>query len=99
MSSTEELETRLNLETGRISWRELQPFFARGQTIHVAPELDLIRVARDFVDDRAEQVQDWMSRGLVGEVSADQARHWIDTDADMWALVIKPWVLVQPATD
>jgi hypothetical protein len=33
----------------------------------------------------------------VGEVTADQARDWIERDADMWAVVVKPWVLVQPA--
>jgi len=92
----EERDVQLNLETGRISWRELQPFFARGQTVYVAPELDLIRVARGFADDEADQVRAWMDDGRVSEVSTDQARHWIEHDADMWAVVIKPWVLVQP---
>jgi hypothetical protein len=97
MASSEELEAQLNLETGRISWQELQPFFAKGQTIYVAPELDLIQVARTFVDDDSSQVQAWMADSRVGEVTADQARDWIERDADMWAVVVKPWVLVQPA--
>lgn len=96
MASAEELEAQLNLETGQISWQELQPFFAKGQTIYVAPGLDLIRVARTFVDDDSAQVQAWMEQGQVGEVTAEQARDWVERDADMWALVVKPWVLVQP---
>lgn len=97
MATTDELEAQLNLETGRISWQELQPFFAKGQTIYVAPQLDLIRVARSFVDDDSEQVRAWMDEQRVSEVDADQARDWIERDADMWAVVVKPWVLVQPA--
>jgi hypothetical protein len=97
MATTDELEAQLNLETGRISWQELQPFFAKGQTIYVAPQLDLIRVARSFVDDDSEQVRAWMDEQRVSEVDADQAREWIERDADMWAVVVKPWVLVQPA--
>jgi len=36
------LRAKLNQETAKAGWAELQPFFARGQTIYVAPELDLI---------------------------------------------------------
>lgn len=95
MSDIRELEARLNLETGRISWAELQPYFARGLTIRVAPELDLVQVGRVFVDDQSGQVKTWISQGQVGEVSAEQARDWFERDADMWALVVMPWVLVQ----
>ncbi len=42
------LKAKLNQETAKASWKELQPFFARGQTVYVAPELDLIEVALAF---------------------------------------------------
>lgn len=95
MSAIQELEARLNMETGRIRWVELQPFFARGQTIRVAPELDLVRVASAFAEDRAEQVGAWRGQGRVTEVNADDARHWYERDAELWAVVVAPWVLVQ----
>lgn len=95
MSAIQELETRLNMETGRIRWSELQPFFAKGQIIRVAPELDLIRVASAFVEDQAEQVGAWRGQGQVAEVDADHARRWYERDAEMWAVVVAPWVLVQ----
>ena len=28
--------------------------------------------------------------------SAAQAREWLEANALMWAVVVKPWVLVQP---
>ena len=99
MSDICELEARLNLDTGRIRWAELQPYFAKGLTLRVAAELDLVQVGRVFVDDQSDQVKSWMSKGQVGEVSADQARDWFERDADMWALVVMPWVLVQEALE
>ena len=35
-----DLRTRLNLETGRITWKEVEVFFARGMAMVIAPELD-----------------------------------------------------------
>jgi len=36
-----------------------------------------------------------MSGGQVGEVAPDLARAWYDRNAELWAVVIAPWVLVQ----
>lgn len=99
MSDIRELEARLNMETGCISWVELQPYFARGLTLRVAPELDLVQVGRVFVDDQSTQVKSWMGKGQLGEVTAEQARDWFERDADIWALVVMPWVLVQEALE
>jgi hypothetical protein len=32
-------------------------------------------------------------------VSDDQARQWVADDSLLWAVAIKPWVLVQETTD
>ncbi|WP_156491762.1 DUF2288 family protein, partial [Oleiphilus sp. HI0123] len=31
----------------------------------------------------------------VAQVSDDQALAWYEADAELWTLVIKPWILVQ----
>jgi hypothetical protein len=97
MSEILELEQRLNMETGRIAWQALQPFFAKGQVIRVAPELDLLGVARAFVEDASAEVKTWMNQDQVAEVSAEEAGDWYQRDAEMWAVVVAPWVLVQEA--
>jgi len=89
------LETQLNLETGRIAWRELQRFFASGHAVAVAPGLDLVKVGSDLARDNANQWARWMESGQVALVSDQQAQAWHEADAQVWALVIKPWVLVQ----
>lgn len=90
------LETNLNLETAPIPWRELQRFFAAGRAIAVAPELDLVKVGAELYRDNADQFRAWMDEGKVDAVSDEQAQAWFEADAEVWALVIKPYVLVQP---
>ncbi|MBE0487334.1 DUF2288 domain-containing protein [Marinobacter sp.] len=98
MSSSEspdEIKARLNLETSRIHWHELQTYYARGQVVRVAPELDLLNVAAELTADNKAQFEQWMSKGDIGDVSPDLARAWYDRNAELWAVVIAPWVLVQ----
>jgi hypothetical protein len=86
----------LNLETSRISWEELQRFFASGAAIFVGQELDLIDVAIQISKDNQKQVLQWMETGKVARVSDAQALAWHEADAEVWAVVVRPYVLVQP---
>ena len=92
---TNEIEQRINLETAQIRWRELQRFFASGNAIAVDPSLDLTHVAAQIVADNAALIKTWMDAGLVDAVKDSQALQWYQADALVWAVVIKPWVLVQ----
>ena len=85
----------LNRETGRISWRELAPWFARGDTLQVADGLDLVAVATALAADEAATVKAWLAAGQLGPVPADQAARWHEQDASVWAVVVLPWILVQ----
>lgn len=91
----DELKAKLVMETARMPWTELQRFYARGQVVRVAPELDLIETAVAVAEDDKARVQQWLERGLFGEVSPDQAQTWYDDGASLWSLVVAPWVLVQ----
>lgn len=86
---------KVNLETSKIPWRELQRFFAGGAAVFVAPELDLVEVAYQFAADNKLLVQQWLELKQVQLVSDQQALSWIEADAEVWAVVVKPWVLVQ----
>lgn len=95
----EVLRGKLNLETARVSWRDLQRFFARGAAIFVDPKLSLVDVAAVIGEDDSRQVQQWMAISQLGPVSDQQASAWLEDDQQMWTVVVKPWVLVQPASD
>lgn len=92
---TNEIEQQINLETAQIHWHELQRFFASGNAIAVDSTLDLTHVAAQIVADDAAQIKIWMDAGLVDAVKDTQAQLWYEQNALVWAVVIKPWVLVQ----
>lgn len=86
---------KVNLETSQIAWKELQRFFAIGSAVFVAPALDLVEVAYQFSIDNKDQVASWMQNNQLALVSDQQAIAWLEEDADVWAVVVKPWILVQ----
>ncbi len=88
----------LNLETARISWKELEVYYAAGNVISVSPELDLIDVAIVITKDNAEQLKEWTEQGLIDSITDKQAKQYADTQATVWAVVIKPWILIQSDT-
>ena len=90
---------RINAETGKIPWRELQRFFAAGKVMYVDPDLDLVETALAVQQDDVTRIETWVARGRIARVSDEQARTWVEVDASLWAVVVKPWVLVQTISD
>ena len=99
ITSAELIRGKLNSETARIPWKELQRYFAGGYTMTVDEQLDLIEVAYQFHQDNAKQIEIWLNDQLIKQVSNDQARQWFNDDAELWACVIRPWVLIQDTED
>ena len=90
------IRAKINSETAKIPWHELQRFFAQGKVMLVATELDLVDVAFSVQQDEVDQVRTWTDNAQLTPVSDDQARSWFDENLSVWAVVVKPWVLVQP---
>lgn len=93
-----ELRAKLNAETGRIGWPELQWSFARGVLIRVAAGLDLVEVAVEFARDDQARLKDWLETGSIAKAGDDEARDWQTRQPGFWAVVVAPWVLVQEIT-
>lgn len=90
------VRAKVNLETAQMHWREMQRYFASGAAIFVSPELDLVETAFQMSEDNAALISQWMAAGQFGKVTDEQAQRWWDEDAALWAVVVSPWVLVQP---
>lgn len=88
------LYAKLLGETASITWKELQPFFAKGALLWVEPRLDLIAVAEAFAENREAQVAAWLKSGDVGKVSESKALDLFERDPPLWAVVVAPWVLI-----
>lgn len=93
------LRASLNGETARIAWKELLRFFAAGTVIAVSDDLDLVEVAIQISNDNKALIEQWMLEKRVDKVSDAQAKDWLKTDATLWAVVVRPWILVQSVTE
>lgn len=87
---------KLNLETAQMAWREMQRYFASGAVLYVSPELDLVETAYQMSVDNAALIGQWMAAAQFGKVTDEQAKTWWEKDAQLWTVVVSPWVLVQP---
>src|SRR5690606_38883003 len=95
-SDPEVRKALLNTETAKIPWRVLQRYFASGAAIAVDPQLDLVAVGSEVMADNKRQLEVWIGDGKVGPVADHQAASWYEADTLMWAVVLSPWVFVQP---
>ncbi len=91
------LKARLNTETAKIGWEEIQRFFAKGQVFIVKPELDLIDTAAKMIQDEKRAVEEWLNKNWIAQATTEDAKRWHETDPDLWAVVVAPWILVQEA--
>ena len=85
--SEQELIARLNCETAKIPWSELQRFFAQGVVICVEPALDLLKVVCEVIQDNKNQIEQWLAEGLVHQLSDERALTWFEEEKMLWAVV------------
>jgi len=90
-----ELRQKVNRETARLPWTELMRHFASGNVVWVADELDLVEVAVRIAHDDKASIGQWMAAGQIAKVSDVQAQGWLETEAELWASVVSPFILVQ----
>ena len=91
----EQLTARLNTETARISWQELERHFARGLLLTVSPDLDLVEVGAHMIHDDKTIIDAWLETDELRKTTDDDARGWSEGKPALWAVVVAPWVLVQ----
>ena len=90
-----EVAEKLNLETAKIQWSELERHFAKGSVMVVSQGVDLIQVAGSFIDDDVDTVRSLTVLGSVRHATLDDAKNWQPGNTSLWAVVVAPWVLVQ----
>ena len=90
-----DLRLKVNRETARLPWTELLKHFAAGNVVWLANSLDLVDVAVRISHDDKANIAQWMNAGLLAKVSDEQAAGWLETNAELWAAVVSPFILVQ----
>ncbi|WP_341959524.1 DUF2288 domain-containing protein [Pseudomonas sp. RC10] len=89
------LYAKLLGETASITWKELEPFFAKGALLWVEQSQDLIAVAEAFAENAELKVAAWLKSGEVSKLSESTALDLLTRDPALWAVVVAPWVLIQ----
>lgn len=87
---------KLRKYTGEIEWSFLEPHYRNGALLWVDPTLKLEEVGAAFADDDTERVADWRGNGDLVVPSTPHAFFWEESKARFRALVISPFVLIQP---
>ena len=97
--STDDLKQQviadLHLETAKIPWTELQRFFAGGKLLLLDNQEDMLDVAASLVANDVDRLQALIQEELLIHPNDDKAKQWHAEQAMLWAVVLKPWVLVQ----
>ena len=57
--------------------------------------VDMIRVAQLMASDDVKAISGMLEKKEIGKVTDEQAQIWSDSDALLWAVVVRPWILVQ----
>jgi len=96
MSNAEETKAKLLAETARCPFSELQRFFAQGSLLRVDQGLDLIDVGVALALDDTDKFQGWLAQGRVVALEDAVAADWMAANPDLWTMVVRPWILVQP---
>lgn len=82
--------------TGDVDWSYLKPHFDSGALLYVDSTLDLTTVGEAFSNDESGKVQAWLKTGDLVKPSEPHAVHWEESGARFMALVVSPFVLIQP---
>jgi hypothetical protein len=85
----------LHAQTARVQWQELERHFARGVVIRVDSDLDLVRVATCLANDDRASTEVWLAAGQIAPLDTATAKRWASGAAQLWAVVLAPWVVVQ----
>ncbi len=87
---------RLEKYTGEVGWSYLEPHFESGALLYVDPALTITEVGRAIGDDDTAKVEGWLKRGDLIKPGSPHAAHWKGSGARFVALVVSPFVLIQP---
>ena len=85
----------LHAETAMIEWKDLERFFAKGNLLRVSSDLDLVDAAMEIANDNKTIIEQWVVENCLAGVSNEEAILWSKGRAELWSVVVLPWILVQ----
>ncbi len=87
---------KLEKYTGIVDWEYLKPHFDSGALLFVDPCLNITDVGIALADDNKDQIELWLKAGDLIKPSEPHAKWWQEHPQQFTALVVSPFVLMQP---
>lgn len=100
MSQTEAeltLKQKITLETAKISWKELELFFAKGNLLQVSTNKDLVEVAEQIASNQEQDIEKLILAKDIEFVTPEWAKNNCSNSPTLWAVVVAPYVICQIA--
>ena len=95
LQTDEELRAHLHGETSKLAGVDLEKHFARGVVFKVAKGTDILDVAIVMSRDDKDTLKQMIDDKKVTGAEIEDAKKWHELSANLWTVVIAPWVLVQ----
>lgn len=87
---------KLEKYTGVVDWQYLKAHYQSGALLYVDPGLEIAEVGKAIAGDNKTKVEAWLKSGDLVKPSAPHAQWWEENPEQFTALVISPFVLMQP---
>jgi len=91
-------EDKLEKYTGVVDWEYLKPHYKSGALLYVDPCLEITEVGKALTDDEKEKIEAWLKSGDLVKPSAPHEQWWEKNPEEFTALVVSPFVLMQPVS-
>jgi len=88
---------KLEKYTGEVDWQYIKPHFESGALIYVDPTLSITVVGQALANDDSPKIQAWLKSGDLVKPSELHAQWWQENPEPFTALVVSPFVLIQPS--
>lgn len=87
---------KLEKYTGVVDWEYLRPHFESGALLYVDPCLEITGVGKALADDDKGKIDTWLKSGDLVKPGKLHAQWWQENPQEFTALVVRPFVLMQP---
>ena len=95
LTPREELVAKLNGETAIVAWQEIERFFAKGNLLLIAKDVDLINCAADMSMDNGEAVGKLINAEKIQAMPVGFVKDNCKPETEFWTVVVAPYILAQ----
>lgn len=89
-------QSNLKEDLDEAEWSWLKPHVTRDAVVIVQRPLDLVQVGEVMAQNQVNQIQAWLTQGLLAKPTAEQIQQWDQAPTKRFnSLIVQPFVLIQ----